>query len=468
MNINLTMAVQQSLDSYWATRLDEIENEIERADNIVEYLNNLQYVNSPAYILKRYILLSDEFEVEDTIWDVGNELKVAELCKMLEILSKQAKTEIEAKVWKDIFTGKVKIQRKTAYKIAYLLKMDETTFLRLLYSIDEQTINYRNPEEFIHYFCICKNRIYTWELANKLVEKYFELQREIDHRTEKKYEVGYTTVLSGKLTDFINANIPETDVEDELLKYMLQNAEWFHGYSMKRAGMLLHMCKYLYKKYPDYSHLRPKSDNPNAVEYIQNAIKIDGNGVPKLSHLCNAMFEGGFTLRKGEKGDVFQTQIQHFCNRYYNHINAIYNNIIGQNKECNFQAVTRRDVILLSFLFFISFTTDGDNVQAEELPKYKGENERIRRIFENEEIKSLDNVLKDIQEDVDFVSWAENTESFWAEDKRVMFTDFMNEILECFDFDPIYVPNPFDRFILLCLMDAEPYMLWENALNEEF
>ena len=179
--------------SYWeieAEKNDDYGKTIDEEYSVAVFLSDDRFNHSSSQIIRNF--LSEKFGLGDSSPQALCEYMV----RNYKYLEKSAKTKIP---WERIlFNGISEKAYLWSYQIALKFGMDFDIFLKLLNSIDGESIDYRNPQEMIYALCIARGK--TYEEANELYNQYKEAAKaKSDFYSEDEIiniESGYTKSLS--------------------------------------------------------------------------------------------------------------------------------------------------------------------------------------------------------------------------------------------------------------------------------
>ena len=468
--ILMTSAVEEAVNNLWRTHVTNSVDDLNAATDIIAFLNDVNNLNTVAFVLKRYLHENHHLIGQRYPWPWTAET----IDKVSYLLSKQ--TPIVQKEWKQWLSSKKSMGRETAFKIAHYLKMGIEDLLELLSAIDGELINFRAPGEFVHYFFLAKG-MHKYEAAEGVICDFEEHQNRLNEAWNKPEEtgvierditLGYTRFAEDALSRMINTSPPESGAIENLKQFMYEHAEQFQGFSLSNVGRLLRLSQYLYKMYPTYYKVSPPNKKQHKETVSWEEVKLDKYGIPNLTDLCYAFMGMDYKSTRGADKKLVVHQIEHIHQDLYAHSRKVFANIFAKGKETsksypNIQPVKRSDVLLFAFFFIVGYERE---INPKDLPKV-AENAELPKhfqaildsgIWEDFDAEMM-NVMTKLRGYIARPSYYSNSRVY-----RKFITDVVNSFLTMFGYPPLYVPNPFDRFILLCLLSDCPVGVWSEIL----
>ena len=158
------------------------------AQEIREYLCDNSTVNTPEFVLRRYIYnyhpelfagiatyesLSEHFYHE---WPEDVLKQVAKL--LSDISKKEHGLKLSTSTWYGYLTGKGVKKRNRVLELAFVLQMDVESTLELLLAYDMEPYSVRNPIELICTFCQKNPYKYTWNDVEDIFKCFEEGAKE--------------------------------------------------------------------------------------------------------------------------------------------------------------------------------------------------------------------------------------------------------------------------------------------------
>ncbi|MFR4328609.1 MAG: hypothetical protein ACLT23_00210 [Lachnospiraceae bacterium] len=464
---SLTFSVQEEINSILETQISEenmsIFDQCKTANEVKKFLSNPKTLNTPGFVIRRYIqtrrldLLTDVgatvgVDFED-LTENGNVSWPRDVIKKIaKKLSSQSLKEhnltISTANWEKYLTDRSRIGRKMIFKVAFVLRMDVSETNELLLACGENPYNVRNPQEFVCYFCQSTGR-YNWKKVQEILKEYCQLleENEVDNENAAP-NAGMTIMISNRLSEVINSSDPEEEVFKNLQNILFENRHEFtknkkskkeniyefeEGYSLSRTDQFKRILKYLVVLYP---MVVKSPENKSPKEYL---VKVDCNGNPNVTDLLEAMFQNAgwnFFVWKQEENEnsgvteqtTFRSEIYTFCQNWYNHVSGIL------QTSKNRKYVERKDILLTAYFFMQGY-----------LCATKEQKNRLYSMTKDN--SDLDQMMQEIMEWLDGI-----TPDSLELDNITYFRRCLNSFLDAFNFCALYVPLPFDRFILLALV----------------
>ena len=449
----LTTEVEDMVADIWDDYIERSKNDletIESEETMLEFLNDISYVNTPGFVIERFL------KREKALGDNEEDYTPEKIASKLALLTGDKKND-----WMSRLNGESSIQKRKAYKLIHALHLDINTYLELKNSINGDIINFRDPEEFIHVFMMQK-KLYDYSKAEELINKYKKcIAEKEESEAYKSRKVGHTKMNQQELSKWLQ--LDNEQAMEKMLDYMITNSEQFQGDSLTGACYMLRFAQYLAVMYPGYDKAVHKSSNKfkDGVDTEVVKLRYDEWGFPHLTDLRNTLL--GDVKETVEKGNLLNKVRGHYNNLYAN-IRHTYKAAVD---DANDRGVTRMDVLV-----FISFFINGFEriIRTDELRQKKENVEypaNIKALFEEcGGWEPFDRVMADVQQTL--VNMRENSDSYNIYDKWGMLFQIINEVLDIFGYRGLYLPNLFDRFIFLSLsFDDFWEVLWFGESEEE-
>lgn len=445
----------------------------ETAQEVMNYLCDNSTVNTPEFVLRRYIYkyhaelffkVDNYAELAEDFYRNWSQDILHELAKELSRISKNDhKLNISTKTWLDYLTGTLVRKRVRVFQIAIILQMDVESTLELLMAYDMEPYSVRNPIELICMFCQNNPNKYTWRHV-ELIFECFELGKGEKILEKQEPTEGMTRVIQNELDKIFRSDLPDSDTEQMLIQYMIDNANEFKsfikgkkevylpGYSLTRMNKFKKLMKYLAVLYPGYYATQEETDLKVLFKDIDNA----NDGYPKLQDLKRAMFQTQdwnfeiWNIPEKEKGEKdFRNFVYYsFCNNYSNHLWAIER--LREGGE-NIEFFERKDALLFSYFLINGYL---NLLNADEITK----NKAIETLLENgDEFDESVSMIFESLEELDEYDSLQRYDTMWQ---------CINIILKEMDYPILYVPSAFDRFVVLSLMSVSPDELTPLILNQ--
>jgi hypothetical protein len=459
-SINLTKAVEETINDLWQEHLAEAADEMQEANDLIAFLNDKSCLNTTGFVLRRYLHKNKNICEGELVWPWTDEC----VDKVSTLLGSQ--THIIKKDWRAWLSDKRKITRTTVFPIAYSLRMEITDVLELLNAIDGELFNLRSDEEFVHFFFLSK-KIHSYEGAENIINEFrkYVADKIVEHAViENDADLGYTQLANDTLAALIKGTDPESVAQEKLLKFMCENAGQFRGSSLTRVGKLIRFSQYLYDIYPTYYRVDINNQKLKIEKSYFENVQIDEYGIPNVTDLCYSLMGMDYNLVRETKKDEVINGIEKFHKNFYIHLKRVFYNIENNSEAA--APVTRKDVLLFAFFFIDGFK---NKITPESLPHEQDGvlmPTKLQTIIDSGLWESFDTKVKDIMTQLyRKIQYPENYEKL--EEKKFLMVNVLNDFLEAFDYPPLYVPNPFDRFVLLCLLSECPIGVWSEVLYDE-
>jgi len=463
---SVTRAANEALLGYWNQKVAVDMDEVEEATDIISFINE-NPVLTPGHIIRKYI---EEGGLGDTYSNIEwNKTTIRHIVNVLGF-------DKDAQKW---FSDEACMTRDSAYHLAFRLKMNTEWLLQLLNAVDGGLVNYHDCSEIVKYFFIRIGN-YNEKEADKMIEKVKVNANSTQIETpEKLYAQGYTNFATDVLEKLANSTLPESEKEEELCRFLIENKENLHGNSLSQVGRLTRLMQHIALVYPTYMRVlwasmstedAPTKGRRNEEKSEWEEIKFDKNGLPKIGSLIYAMMGMDYKLvREQEKNEIFQT-----ITSYHKHLYTNLRKELFSEKESGMsKAVSRNDVLFLTLQFILGYDERDDRVDIttdlrkdihwyapEELSKNAPEKAFIFRKEVRDEIDSVMNTIMDRLDDYrDFPSnYSEPAK------KYQFYVELFNAILSKFGFANMYILNPFDRFVIMTLLSDFPVGVWSELV----
>ncbi|MCI8530708.1 MAG: hypothetical protein HFH82_16535 [Lachnospiraceae bacterium] len=486
----LTVAVEHEIQSKWVNVMADSTKELsETSGQVLAYLRDRESQHTSDYIIRRYIqncypklLEKAQKQSGESYADLNKNKNIAwepDFNQALsEYLYKEFADVISRKQWLEYLTDHKRIHRKQLFKIALILGMDVETTQKLLMACGKEPYNLHSAFDVICLYCQQWDKNNAYEAALNLYEEY---KKRVDVKAAAQEMRKSNAERSNfPITSFVHNLIRSSANDREFLEELVRNSCEFTGYSEVLRGKYLCFACYLSVLYPEYtySYVESREKDPVSGRWITKkeektvpisfeaeemvVLEREAKGcikdkrIPNMNQLLTAMFQDSFWFSgnkehgKKEKHIVKVQKdtgglIQTFCNNYKERCMKIV------KKEIS---VDRQDILLFSF-FFLSHYLYLPVVRRNAV---KAEFDCIG-IDETRLDQAIRNVLVILDEDVNY-----REEAFETVIKC------MNLILRSCDLAEVYLPNPFDRFVVLALLSRAPLavtsIILESIKNE--
>lgn len=531
-----TTILQRQVDQVWRRKIEEADAQMRlhaRGKELRDYLNDPTTLCTVGYVIRRhlqkhYIGLLDRVAglCGESYADLTNSLNVPwpevfnqTLARELHLISKKQDIALSRTTWRAYLEdAPAKMYKDTPFKVAYSLYMDTETTEDLLMACGQDTYCFRNPNHFIYYYCQNRPTAYHWKHAQDLLARY-QSALTSESYTAADASVGMTFQLQDNMKLLFSNPAPEDQADQDLLHYMLTNRKEFSGLSLTIRRDFLRMAAYLAVLYPTYTKaVKRKNPRTGLSEEFSTDVPLTlaADGTPNLNDLVRALFNTGGWLpttigkdrdsRLGgstapqqtgsapqqakavpqqvrtasslkrraaaanieyrraplnvEKDRPFLSSIQYFVDSYSHHLDAIER---IYRRPANPGSVERRDVILFTYFFIRRYPE-----LLEEEDQYGAQLDRLTQLSYGE--TAIDQTMDALMEALyDFTPQG-------SENEAAGYIRLFNLVLKHFDMKPMYMPNPWDRFLTMSLFAEDPdffteAVLWntiEGEKEEEF
>lgn len=504
---SLTSSVQKYIEQKLAKRIREAWDNwelIDVAQDIRTYLCDSTTINTPDFVIRRFIqkyypeLLPCNMDVPNLLENKNiawNDQIIDSLATTLFHLSVERQTNITKAEWKRYFSGHGATQSEKVYQIAFTLGMDVDSTIDLFLALGMEPYSVRCPLDLICLFCQRVPGKYTWPDVMEMLTKFTTNQAAHTGICSPPTD-GMTQQISYELDAIFAKCLPDADAKEELITYMLEHAEEFPsfevkkgkrdylpGYSLSRMRNFNRFAEFLILLYPQYSYVderakkqdnafpvketemvprkkrREESSTGNIREVRSNDPESKEKPLPFLAR--SMIYNSGWndiTWTKSNN-EILDSRFQEFedsmrkmCNNFVLHMNGIDR---MQKGNGNPQFFTRRDALLfIYFLFYRYCRLDGDSSEAEAINKY------IDQMLDERD-NTLGHVINQALENANASFNCEKTEDRF----RYLMTG-INLILTWLDYPQLYLPARFDRFIILSLLSEDVDSLTPLVMSE--
>lgn len=470
---SLTASVQAHITQTLSQKIAEANSNIaiyNTAKEIREYLSDMSTINTPGFVLRRYIqthhpeLLADCADIADltksnnVAWSEAAVTMIAQ--KLAKISSERHGLNISSTIWKGYLSGAGARKRASVLKIALVLQMSVEDTLELLMAFDMEPYSARYPLDLICLFCQHQPGTYTWKDVEEMLHA-FETQKARTSGTNAEPTKGMTRCILSELEAIFAQNLPQSNAKNALVTYMLEHPEEFKfftsgtketylpGYSLGRLEYFLKLATYLSVLYPKYENSIAQETRPGENEHSD--VNILDDGYPSLYGLTKAMFQSQNwkLLKNKRKNKTSQEDLQEdfdvsddiyntYISRQLEHVMAI-DRLRANGKNVDF--FERRDALIFAFFLI--------NGYLQQLEYPDSESAKIMDTFNtmicdgdefNQEIGDALSLLEGMEED----------------DRYACIGACLNTLLTALGYTPLYLPAPFDRFVLLSLLSTDP------------
>lgn len=423
---------------------------------------------------------------------------------------------ITKKQWTDYLSEHKSIHRKQIFNIALTLGMDIENTQKLLMSCGAEPYNLHDVLDVICLYCQSSSEDKTKTSAHvwKIYSEYIQAVSSGGDLNEDGRKNGKADTQSGRDPKEDSSKNGQADTQSgsygftlemqekvtgeiddaSFLKELLARQRYFNGYSKSQWSKYHQFARYLAVLYPEYNYLhsyyesladRKNNNKSNLIEEEirkkvpfeemelliektgeagDSEFKIEKKQVPDMNKLLTAMFydatwfSGNNGSRDKLKGiakaykDVPKL-IHTFCDNYKGRCMKIHNQA---------KPVDRNDVLLFAF-FFISCFMHLSSQKRNGGKSSKSHEDTRAGIIKNIEAAAdrnaaFDQVILDVTE---VLGDPDNIQK----DKYNTILKCLNLCLNGFGFVETYLPNPFDRFIVLSLLSDNPMIVSAEVLE---
>lgn len=269
--MGITRRTMTTLERQWLRKLAAVNEQLEDARTMKEYMAVLQDArkwNSLSFSLRRYVYRHfvgpQEKAVPYTVRFGGQEyhfspvtvnapISEAEKWAYADLLYRMtlqnrcfAKREdgspnekmgaISKQQYLNYLSGK-RIYRGTLFTLSMALGFDTAEMERFMSVLGESPVyNFRAAGECIYYFCHSVPALRTMEMVEELERRYGEMARKTETQPAG---MGMTEELHRKIDAIIDGDYEDEDRRKEaFLRYMVENAHQFTGYSRTARALL--------------------------------------------------------------------------------------------------------------------------------------------------------------------------------------------------------------------------------------
>ncbi|MDY3281217.1 hypothetical protein [Dysosmobacter sp.] len=451
---SFTAAVRAEIDRCVERQIANANEQLDRlqtAQELRRFLTDETKMATPGFVLRRYIQTRGKLPLPEECPDLSRGGNVPWTCQAV----RQAAVELSVigrerhglgitpEAWERYLTADMPQgpQRETLFQLAVVAGMDRQATTELLMACGQPSYNLRSPLELICWFCQFLPGLYTWKDIRRLLEKYRECSAEAEQNpggiSRQEEPTGDTTrLISWSVDEILGTGDPPADAERELVELMVKNRGGMRGYSGTARKKYLRLLDYLTVLYRTNPHRLTstmfKSQGWNFEDVFQTKTG------PRYVFRGEEEEEGA-PRQEDDRLDGAMGKIALFCKGYNKRISAIRNSSVRGGAEAEYwKAVQRWDILLLGY-FLITGYMDAP------------EESRQAMWALTEKGGPMDRRMTLLRDDL-----SELGRECGLREKQVLCCRVLNELLAGFGFYSLYVPGPFDRFILLCLLTDQP------------
>lgn len=452
---SLTFAVQAQIDNYIEKRTAQAAAQLDgqqTADELLDFLMDESKLSTPGFVLRRHIQAQGLVTAKDCPdlsrncnipWPAAAIRSIA--AELSSISYRRHGLAISTVNWQRYLTDNVSqgIQRKMIFKLAMVTGMGQQDTMDLLLSCGQGAYMARDPLELICYFCQRTPGVYTWNDVQRLLNAWKQSVLPSEHNGTKQIPTqSMTRLLHAEVDALFTTSLPAAEAEQRLLALMVENHAELTGVSQTVRAAYLELIDILARLYPSAG---PTDNLHGLITRMYDAQKWSFEDLFQTPHGERYTFRGGLADEYAPQAvecmlDESLGQIALFCKRYYSRANAI---------QAGKKSVDRRDILLLSYFLILGYTgADQHRQESFARPVQTG--------------SRLDGRLELLLEYL-----AQLNPALDLSEKQVLVIRILNELLAALGFRSLYVPAPFDRFILFSLLTERPAWTARYLLGEE-
>lgn len=460
---SLTVAAQEEIDNYIARQTAQASAALDRlrtAFELVDFLEDERTLLTPGFVLRRHIqargLVSgkdcaDLSQTGNVPWPREEVYRAA--AELSSISNRDHGLAVSTSNWEKYLSDDMNqgIQRDMIFKLAVITGMGREETMELLRACGQAPYNIKRPLELLCWYCQCVPGIYTWRGVQDLLRRFQTYSADASARAkgrphpqkeEERPEEGTTKLLSSSVEGILGSSLPAAEAERELMEVMVKHCGQLKGFSRTAQSSLMRLTEYLKALYvPD-----GRDSLQKLISAMFQAQGWNFDDVCQSSHGKRYVFRGegeeeGMPRREYCVFDRARGDIALFCKRYYARACALRRGSEG---------VDRRDVLLLGYFLITGYQAGTP-----------AERDGFWALTEGG--APLDRRMARLRENLEAMAGAED-----MKEKQVLCCRIFNGLFEEFGFLPLYVPAPFDRLILLSLLNDQPawtmrYLMWEEV-----
>lgn len=469
---SLTANVQAYISQTLAKRVAEANSDLTiytTAKEIREYLSDVSTINTPDFVLRRFIqdhcpdfqnLNIDAVDLtksKNVTWSDDMIKSIAQ--RLSKISMERHGLNISSTIWRGYLSGAGARKRSSVFKLAFVLQMGVEETLELLMAFDMEPYSVRYPLDLICLFCQHQVGTYTWKDVEEMLHA-FETGKVSAAGVKGQPQIDMTQCILTELQSIFERDLPGANAKAALVEYMIKHSGEFRsfakgakeiylpGYSLGRLNHFLKLTQYLSVLYPRYDNSIAQETKPGEFEY--GYVKKLEDGYPGLYGLSKAMFQSqNWKIQSGKKDKDEQEDVADdydagdyiynvFIGRYLDHAMAI-DRLRTNGKNVDF--FERKDALIYAFFLIMGYLQLLEYPDSESV---KIMNTFNAMIYDGDEfdlaIGDVFAVLEDMDNDIRFECIGR----------------CLNIILTQLNYTQLYLPAPFDRFVLLSLMSTDP------------
>lgn len=205
------------------------------AEEIRRYLGDSSTINTPDFVLRRYICkhhpellegIENHSELCEDFYHNWSAEVLEKIAKRLSDISKKRHgLNISKNSWMNYLNGGA-VKKNRAFEIAFVLQMDIESTMELLLAYNMEPYSVRNPLELVCVFCQKNPDKYTWNDVEEILKRFEEGAKEQSCKKETLTE-GKTVVIESKIDEIFHSNLPDADTKQMLINYMVENSNEF-------------------------------------------------------------------------------------------------------------------------------------------------------------------------------------------------------------------------------------------------
>lgn len=250
---NVTEYAFNTLQEKWADKVNRSYETLETAREIVSFLKDDSYCNNFAFEVTRYLqdrygtlqgehcmVCVDDLSVSVSPYNasVGTEISDTERKIYLKVIMKLVNDSgIDEKLLsrrdvRDYFIGNRVPGRDKLFRLSFALGMDWEETNRFLDIMGEAPYRFRVLTECVFFFCQSSTKLRHWSDACEILERY---RNEMAKDSEEPLSAGQSQLLEWELT-ILAEKIDDIENREEqidcIVKFLRENAWMMHGFSL--------------------------------------------------------------------------------------------------------------------------------------------------------------------------------------------------------------------------------------------
>lgn len=448
-------------------------------DEVIKKIFNLPTPEPYQFYLKRRILEMDfwkkeypeelwkqkKFETE--LWE--DELIYTLLARLSRKNGDSEKSKRLKERWQGCLTGTAETERKTLFNFGIVLGMEKEDFIKMLLAYDGTMINSHSVFEMISWYFICNQNKSRYDLEHrKAMLDAYDMADDTNGKMIEKFAIseGYTRYAEGFGERLAERDREEEENDRELLEFLIANkGNLLHKnkkesqYSKSRAAALLQLLRYCYVA----NGLTQDEEDEDQYSKYEDKRKWYQSILENTRDL--------FYNQRKSQGQEIVRELYSYFDDITQHVNKIENEIfVAENgkKRASKDAVSRNDVLLFAAIFLNGLMEQNGKVypiRKEDLPQKKDK----FYIPLDEMNLDIDMVIAKIQADDndDMKDLIFHRERLDLVQRLNLTKRYFDMFLESFSMFELYLPNLFDRCIMISFLTEAPMECLWYLLNKK-